>query len=70
MNPVTKFNWVREKNNDAFKSILFIEKYYILIQTLMKFVPKSSINEKPALVPVIVWHRTDYKPLFEPTMHI
>ena len=33
-----------------------------------RVVPKGSINNIPALVQVMVWHRLDDKPLSEPMM--
>ena len=34
--------------NDIFKCIFLYENYHILIQILLKFVSKNSINKKPA----------------------
>ena len=38
----------------------------ILIQISLKFVPKGSINNSPALVPIMAWRRPGDKPLSEP----
>ena len=68
------FNSLRAKQNghhfadDIFKCIFFSEKVLIPIEISLKFVPKSPINSKPVLVQIMVWHRTDNKPLFEPMM--
>ena len=44
------------------------ESCIILIQISLKFVPKGSINNKPALVQIMAWHQTGNKPLSEPMM--
>ena len=40
----------------------------ILIQISLKYVPRSPINNKPALVQVMAWQQTGYKPLPGPMM--
>ena len=40
----------------------------ISIQISLKFVPKSSIDNKPALVQVMAWRRIGDKPLSEPKL--
>ena len=40
----------------------------ILIQISLKSDPKSQINNKPALIQIMAWHRTGSKPLSEPMM--
>ena len=40
----------------------------IPIQFSLKFVLKSPVDDKPALVKVIAWHRPGDKPLPEPMM--
>ena len=40
----------------------------ILIQISLKFVGRSPIDNKPALVQVVAWCWTGYKPLPEPMM--
>ena len=42
------------------------EKFCILIKLSLKFVTKGSINNFPALVQLMAWHRTGDKPLSEP----
>ena len=49
-----------------FKCILLNENDKIPLQTSLKLVPRSSIDNKPALVQVMAWHRTGDKPLPEP----
>ena len=49
-----------------FKCIFFYE--IIPIQLSLKFVLKSPVDDKPALVMVIAWHRPGDKPLPEPMM--
>ena len=51
-----------------FKYILLNKNDIISIQIWMKFVPKSPIDNKPALVRVMAWGRTGDKPLSEPMM--
>ena len=54
---------------DIFKCIFLNENDGILIQIWLKFVPKTPINNTPALVQVMAWRRTDDKPLPEPMMN-
>ena len=51
-----------------FKCIFLNENDRILIQISLKFVPRSPINNKPALVQVMAWRRTGDKPLPEPML--
>ena len=44
------------------------EKFRILIQISLKFVLKSPIDNKSALVQVMAWHRTGYWLLLEPML--
>ena len=48
--------------------IFLNENVRILIQISLKFVPKSPIDNKPALVQVMAWRQTGDKPLPEPMM--
>ena len=48
--------------DDIFKCIFLKENDMIPIQISMKFVPKSSIDNKPALVQVMAWRRIGDKP--------
>ena len=51
-----------------FKCIFFYENDRIPIWFSLKFVPRSSIDNKLALVQVMAWRRTGDKPLPEPTL--
>ena len=53
---------------DICKCNFLNENYRILIQTSLKFVPRSPINNKPALVQVMAWHRAGNKPLSDPML--
>ena len=39
-----------------------------MIKISLKFVPKGSIDNKPALVQVMVWRQIGAKPLFDPML--
>ena len=52
--------------DDNFKCIFLNENDGILIRISLKFVPRSPIDNKPALVRVMAWRRTGDKPLPEP----
>ena len=54
--------------DDIFNYILLNESYKILIQISLKYVPRSPIDNKPALVQVMAWRRTGDKPLPGPMM--
>ena len=54
--------------DDIFKWIFLNENDMILIQISLKFVPRSPIDNKPALVQVMAWRRIGDKPLPEPVM--
>ena len=51
--------------DDNFKCIFFNENDRIFIRISLKFVPRSPIDTKPALVQVMAWRRTGDKPLPE-----
>ena len=51
--------------NNIFKCIFLNENDRIQIQILLKFVPRSPIDNKPALAWVMAWHWTGDKPLPE-----
>ena len=53
---------------DIFKCIFFNENVWISIKISLKFVPKGPINNIPALVQIMAWHRPVDKPLSEPMM--
>ena len=48
--------------DDILKSIFLNENDWIPIQISLKFVPRSPIDNKPALVQVMAWRGTDDKP--------
>ena len=54
--------------DDNFKCIFLKENNGIPIQNSLKFVPRSPINNKPALFQVMAWRRTGDKPLPEPML--
>ena len=41
---------------------------FILIRISLKFVPNSEVDDKSALVQVMVWRRADDKPLPDPML--
>ena len=51
--------------DDISRCIFVNEKFCILIKISLKFVPKGPINNNPALVQIMAWHRTGNKPLSE-----
>ena len=54
--------------DNIFKCIFLNENDRIPSQISLKFVPRSSVDNKPALVQVMAWRRTGDKPLSEPMM--
>ena len=54
--------------DNIFKCIFFNGNDRILIQISLKFVPRSPINNKAALVQVMAWRQRDVKSLSEPMM--
>ena len=54
--------------DDNFKCTLLNENDRILIRISLKFVPKSPIDNKTALVQVMAWRQTGDKPLPEPML--
>ena len=54
--------------DDIFRCIFVNEKFCILIKTSMKFVPTGPIDNNPALVQIMAWHRIGDKLLFEPML--
>ena len=73
---VPDINTLRPRQNgryfpdDIFKSIFFNENVSIAIKISLKFVPKGTINNIPALVQIMAWHRSGDKLLSEPIMVI
>ena len=58
----------RKFPDDIFKYIFLQENVSISIKISLKFVPKGSINNIPALVQIMAWRRSCDKPLSEPMM--
>ena len=54
--------------DDTFKRIFLNENVRISIKISLKFVPKGPIDNIPALVQIMAWHRSGDKPLSEPMM--
>ena len=54
--------------DDMFKCIFSNENVWIPVEISLKFVPKGSINNNPALVQIMAWRRPGDKPLSEPMM--
>ena len=54
--------------DDNFKCIFLYENDRIPIGISLTFVSRSAIDNKPALVQVMAWHRTGHKPLPEPML--
>ena len=54
--------------DDTFKCIFLNENVWIPIEISLKFVPKGSINNNPALFQIMAWRRPGEKPLSEPMM--
>ena len=54
--------------DDNFKCIFVKENDRILIRISLKFVPRSPIDNKPALFQVMIWRRRGDKPLYEPML--
>ena len=54
--------------DDVIKCIFLNESIWISIEISLKLVPKGPINNIPALVQIMAWHRPGDKPLSEPMM--
>ena len=54
--------------DDIFKWIFLNENIWILLRISLKFVPRVRINNIPALVQIMAWHRPGDKPFSEPMM--
>ena len=54
--------------DDNFRCIFLNENDRIPIRISLKFVPRSPIDNKPALVQVMAWRRIGDKPLPEPML--
>ena len=64
--------WPRQNGrhfaDDTFNRIFVNANARISIKFSLKFVPKGPINNIPALVQIMAWHRPGDKPLSEPVM--
>ena len=71
---IVSINTLRPRQNgcqfpdNIFKCILLNENKWIAIEISLKFVPKGPINNIPALVQIMAWHRPGDKPLSAPMM--
>ena len=54
--------------DDILKWIFFNENVWIPTEISLKFAPKGSINDNPALFQIMAWRRPGDKPLSEPMM--
>ena len=54
---------------NIFKCIFLNENDTLLIQISLKFVARSPIDSKAALVQVMAWRQTGDKPLSEPMLN-
>ena len=54
--------------DDIFKCIFLNQNAWISLKISLKFAPKVRINNIPALVQIMAWHRLGDKPLSEPMM--
>ena len=73
-NAIWMFNTLRPRQDgrhfadDIFTCIFFNENCYILIKFSLKFLRKGPIDNNPALVQIMAWHRSGDKPLSKPMM--
>ena len=54
--------------DDMFNCIFLNETDRIPVNSLLKYFPRSPIDNKPALVQVMAWRRTGDKSLLEPML--
>ena len=66
INTLTPIQNGRHFADDSFNRILLNKN--VSIEFSLKFVPKSPINNSPALVQIMAWCRPGDKPLSEPVM--
>ena len=68
----TTVNTLRPRQNgrhfpdDIFKCIFFSENVWVSLKISLRFVPNGQINNIPALVQIMAWHRPGDEPLSEP----
>ena len=68
LNPLKLRQNGRHFANDTLNRICMNENVRILIKISLKFAPKGSINNIPALVQIMAWRRPGDKPLSKPMM--
>ena len=61
---------IRHFADDIFRFIFLNYSVLISIKISHRFIPRSPINNTPALVQIVAWPRTGHKPLFERMMII
>ena len=66
LNPLRPRQNGRHFTDDTLNCIFLNENVRISITISLKFAPKGSINNIPALVQIMVWRRPGDKPLSEP----
>ena len=54
--------------HDVFRCIFMNEKFGVLIEIVLMFVPSALIANYPALVKIVAWRRIGGKPLSEPML--
>ena len=69
-NTLRDYSNIRQKGchcaDDSFKYIFMNENVWISIKISLKFVPKGSIDNIPALVQIMTWRRIGDTPLSQP----
>ena len=58
----------RHLADDVFRCIFMNEKFCVLIEISLKFVPKGPIGNSPTLVQIMAWRRIGDKPLPDPML--
>ena len=54
--------------DSIFRCLFMNEKFFILIEISLKFIPTGPIDSNPALVYLMAWPRIGVKPLSEPML--
>ena len=68
LNTLRRLQYGHHFPDDIFKCICLNENVWISLNIILKFVPKVQLNNIPALVQIMAWHRPGDKPLSEPKM--
>ena len=63
-----KYTNGRRFADDTFKRIFLNENVLISNKISVKFIPNGPINNIPALIQIMAWHRPGDNPLSEPMM--